>query len=406
MRRTSSAPKGFGLCLPWQRKEELDEFIGIIQEYIDALVYPDPETGKMSIRLLRDDYVAADLPLFTLERPARHHRRRVVRFGRNFQRDDRSGLRPDHEDEFTVRVHNLAARQSQGAPNAQQRDLSGIATRDLMARVLQRDLRKMCSGLKRFTVVLDRSGFKLRPGMPFKVSDPRRGIEQVVLRAIEIADQSFRDGKITIKCMEDVFGLPDTSYVTVDDSSWTPPTTEAVPASAQAIYEANYRDVLRRAGSSNTDTLSRAMRCSASSRCRRTRPCISSTSILERGRASRTTRARAAASPAQRRSSTTSRSCRRRSKSPARPFARTLEGRHRHRQRADGTVTYDDVTHMVTVKRGVGDTVPRPHAAAATLWTIDDDFASDARTYLSGESVEALVLTRTSSDCWIRQTPP
>jgi hypothetical protein len=392
--------EGFGLCIPWQRKEELDQFIGIVQEYIDALIYPDPETGKMSIRLLRDDYVAADLPMFgpssglldiTEDESSGSDEIFNEMIGQGFD--------PITKTEFTVRVHNLAARQSQGAPNAQQRDLSGIATRDLMARVLQRDLRKMCSGLKRFTVVLDRSGFKLRPGMPFKVGDSRRGIEQVVLRAIEIADQSFRDGKITIKCMEDVFGLPDTSYVTVDDSSWTPPSTEAVPATAQAIYEANYRDVLRRAGLSNTDTLTSSdavfgvVALSPN-------PTMYQYDLDTRatGEADYTSTGASFTGAAtlvdaitilQTTFEVTGETS----------FAADIEGQVIVVDDEQmELLTYDDTTHMVTVKRGVGDTVPQPHAAAATLWTIDDDFATDARTYLSGETVEALVLTRTSSD--------
>jgi hypothetical protein len=63
-----------------------------------------------------------------------------------------------------------------------------------------------------------------------------------------------------------------------------------------------------------------------------------------------------------------------------------------------GVVDYDDTTHIVSVERGVGDTVPAEHAAAATVWTIDDDLVSDLRTYASGETVEAYVLTKTSSN--------
>jgi hypothetical protein len=392
--------EGFGLCIPWNRKEEVDAFIQIIQDYIDCFLYPDPETGKMVIRLLRSDYVETDLPIFTPSSGLL-----------DIQEDDASsqddifnemigqGFDPITKKQFTVRVHNLAARQSQGAANPESRDLSGIPTRDLMGRVLQRDIKKMCSGLKKYIVVLDRAGWKIRPGMPFRVQDTRRGIASVVLRAVEIQDQSFKDGRITIKCTEDVFSLPSTSFVTDTDSSWSPPPQEALPAAAQAIYEANYRDVLRRAGAANTATLADTA-------------ALYGVVALSPHAAMRNfdlnDQADGETSYTVVNGSFTG--------------AATLLGPITILQAVFaitgdvdwpedivgevividneqmGVTAYDTATKMLTVKRGVADTVPAAHLAAATVWTIDDDFISDQRTYAAGEDVTALVLTRTSSD--------
>jgi hypothetical protein len=392
--------EGFGLCLPWLRKEEIDQFIAIVQDYIDCFLYPDPETGKMTIRLLRNDYVEADLPLFTpssglieIQEDAASSQDDI------FNEMIGQGFDPISKKAFTVRAHNLAARQSQGAPNPESRDLSGIPTRDLMGRVLQRDLKKMCSGLKKFIVVLDRSGWRIRPGMPFKVQDTRRGIEQVILRAVEVTDQSFKDGRVTIKCTEDVFGLPETTYIATTDSTWAPPSSEAIPAAGQAIFEANYRDIVLRQGAANTQALA---------------PTTALFGVVA-----------LAPDPAMHQFDLDSRAV-------GEPTYQTTSGSFTGAGTLVDAITilqtvfeitgafdlpenivgqaivigaeqmsveaYDTVTHMMTVKRGVTDTVPTPHAAASSLWTIDDDFASDARSYASGEDVEALVLTRTGSD--------
>jgi hypothetical protein len=61
-------------------------------------------------------------------------------------------------------------------------------------------------------------------------------------------------------------------------------------------------------------------------------------------------------------------------------------------------VDYDAVAGTLTVKRGVADTVPAAHAAAATVWTIDDDLVWDGRNYSLGETAEAFFLTATRSD--------
>jgi hypothetical protein len=58
--------EGFGLCFLWQRDgTDVDEFILEVREHIAAELYLDPETGLMTLKLLRKDYVAEDLPLFT-----------------------------------------------------------------------------------------------------------------------------------------------------------------------------------------------------------------------------------------------------------------------------------------------------------------------------------------------------
>jgi hypothetical protein len=63
-----------------------------------------------------------------------------------------------------------------------------------------------------------------------------------------------------------------------------------------------------------------------------------------------------------------------------------------------GVTAWDEATGEITVKRGVGDTIPVAHAAGATVWTLDDDAISDFREYLPGETVEAKVLTRSVAD--------
>lgn len=392
--------EGFGLCLPWMRKEELDQFLGIVLDYIDGLMFPDPETGKMVLRLLRNDYDPAALPLFDPSSGLLD-----ITDDESSSQDEifnemiGQGFDPITKTQFTVRVHNIAHRQSQGSSNPETRDLSGIPTRDLMGRVLQRDIKKMCSGLKKYVVVLDRSAWKIRPGTPFKVTDTRRGIAQVVLRAVEITDQSFKDGKITIKCTEDVFGLPATSYVTSNDTSWTPPPQAAAPAAAQAIYEANYRDVMRQAGEGNAsamaDTAALFGVCALSPHAAMRQFDLDSKAD---GEANYTVTSGSFTGAATLVDSITILQT---------VFAITGDSDWPEDIVGEAIVidneqmavaAYDTATKTLTVKRGVADTVPVAHLAAASVWAIDDDFVSDARTYAAGEDVTALVLTRTYSD--------
>lgn len=393
--------EGFGLCFAWQRTEEIDQFIELVQKHIGSVLYADPETGKMTLRLIRNDYVAADLPTFTPTTGLL-----------DITEDDASsqdeifseiigtGRDPIKNEDFQVRVHNLAARQSQDGPNTNKVDYTGIPTRDLMARVLQRDLQVHASGLKKLSVVLDRAGWQIRPGMCFRVSDTRRGIANMVLRAGEITDQSFRDGKITIKAVQDVYGLPATSYVTPVETTWTPPATIALPAVAERLVEANYRDIYIQVGEAQAGTLDATEAYAGT-------VAVSPNSVMyEYALAIRAQGEAAfdaseigpftgaatlvdAITPLQTSVAITG----------AVNFTSDVVGQVILVDNEQmGVTAFDTVTGVLTVKRGVADTVPAAHAAAASVWAQEEDFVASTRSFAAGEIVEAKVLTRTSSD--------
>lgn len=393
--------EGFGLCFAWQRKEDVDQFIKIVLDHIGGALYADPTTGKETLKLIRSDYVWADLPVFTpssglVEITDDDSASQDSAFNEVIG----SGHDPITDEDFQLRVHNLAARYSNGAPNADDKSYPGVPTRDLLLRVLQRDLRQYASGLKKFAVVLDRSGFKIRPGMVFRIQDTRRGIADITLRAGEIEDVSFGDGKITIKAIQDVFSMPSTSFVTVPDQTWQPPAQEALPPLAERLIEAGYRDMIIHTGLAATRTavdtdafigqLAVAPNTVSHEYKLITRAAGEPT-FADRGIGHFTGTATLAAAIAH--FDTTFQVANMLS------FAEDNEGQAlMFDDEVMELVDFNPATNMVTVKRGCADTIPSAHALGARGWTIDDDLMSDGRTYASGETVESVVLTRTLTD--------
>jgi hypothetical protein len=393
--------EGFGLCLAWNRKDDIDAFIRVVLEHIDAVLYQDPETGLETLKLIRSDYVVANLPLFE---PGKG----LV----SIDEDDSSsqdtafnevigtGHDPLTDEDFQMRVHNLAARYSNGAANADDKGYPGIPTRDLLARVIQRDLRKHASGLKKFAVTLDRAGFQIRPGMPFRIKDTRRGLGEIVLRAGEIEDRSYKSGRVVIKAMQDVFGMPATSFVTPIENEWQGPVTEAQPAAAERLLEVGYRDIFVRSGLAVAESLKDdqayvgALALSpdpASYEYLFATRVDGEPSFQSKGNGSFTGSATLAEDVA--------------------PFQTTFDianlagfdeaniGQailvgNELMELAD----FDPLTNTVTVARGVADTIPAAHVLGARVWTIDDDLMGDTRAYAAGETVEGVVLPKTSSD--------
>ena len=66
----------------------------------------------------------------------------------------------------------------------------------------------------------------------------------------------------------------------------------------------------------------------------------------------------------------------------------------------------DQDAGTLTIARGCADTIPALHAAGARLWWFDDDLTPDQREYASGETVSAVMLTRTSTAMLDEQSAP
>jgi hypothetical protein len=394
--------EGFGLCFLWQRDgTDVDEFILEVREHIAAELYLDPETGLMTLKLLRKDYVAEDLPLFTpssglLEVTDDDSASQDATFNEMIG----TGYDPITNQPFNIRAYNNAARQSQGAPNSQKKSYDGIPTRELMARVLQRELKLHASGLKKVNVALDRRAWRIRPGMCFRIQDTRRGIQSMILRAVEITDGGSKSGRIQIKAMEDVYGLPDTAFVTPVDSSWVPPQQDAQPAAAERLIEANYRDLrVKMPATAINDAVGEGVIATVALAPDATMyeydlatKAAGETDFVVRNHGAFTGAATLLG--------------------PIGPYdteftltgvtdfnTSTLVGQAVLCDDEEiGVTAWDEATGEITVKRGVGDTIPVAHAAGATVWTLDDDAISDLREYLPGETVEAKVLTRSVAD--------
>lgn len=397
--------EGLGLCIPWFRQENIKDFIPVIINHIGGVQYVDRETGKLTLRLIRGDYNPEDLPLFTPDTGLLE----VLDDDSSAEEGSYNeiivkGFDPTTKEEISIRVQNLAAIQSQGEIISNTVEYRGLATRSLCGKVGVREL-KVQLPLRRMTVVLDRRGWRIAPGMPFRISDPDKGINNLILRAGECSDGTLTDGRINIKSVQDVFGMPSTDFIVPPGSGWTPPNFDAVPAPEQRLYEVNWRDFYRTtdpadqnavdAGSSyvailakdppNTQTQGFDVLISTVSGDYDTdeAPTVGFTNWLTLF-------------------------------GDIAPLDDTLEVADENiaqfmTEFSDGMVvmiddehiqfvTFDDITRTATLKRGVADTIPAAHTDGTTVWLIDDEMGSDGVEYQDGETVYAKALTRTSTD--------
>lgn len=237
--------EGFGLCLKWSRQDKISTFMQGVIDHIGGVRFVDPASGLVVLRLIRDDYDVGSLPLFDADSgllgidddnagaQSTGINQVVVRYRNPVDGEDRS-----------ARVKNPAAIHALGAVASTTRDYPGLPTAELALRVAQRDLRAGAGFIKRLKVRLDRRGYQVLPGSVFRIRDIKRGIGTMVLRAGRVEHGPLVDGTITVTALQDVFGLPATSYVTPQPGGWVAPVTTPLPVAVSRLMEFPYRDLI------------------------------------------------------------------------------------------------------------------------------------------------------------------
>lgn len=248
--------EGLALCLRWNRQDTLDVFVQSVLDHIGGALYISRSTGKLTLSLFRGDYDVNTIPFFT-------HGHGLL----GVEEDTGTGSSglvnevvvkyrdPISNNERTVRVQNIASVQSLGGIYSTTKNYPGLPTPELALRVAQRDLKAESTPLKRFKVRLDRRGYQLVPTSVIRIQDLSRGLNNIVLRVGQIDDGSTEDGSILLTCIQDVFGMPATSFVDPQDSLYEEPSIDPEPVVNQIAIELSYRDLYRYLGPGDTAAL-------------------------------------------------------------------------------------------------------------------------------------------------------
>ncbi|MDT4822833.1 putative phage tail protein [compost metagenome] len=236
--------EGFGLCLRWSRQDSVRDFAQTICDHIGAVLYLSRFDGTWYLQLIRDNYDPEALPLFDEDS------------GLLGIEEDENGATSGSANELLVkwhdpitdkdrqwREHNLAAIQADGQVLSTAMDFPGLPTAELAGRVAVRELRERAVGLKRFKVRLDRRGYAIQPGAPFRIRSLKRGIETLVVRAGRIEDGTLTAASITITAVQDVFGLPASSMAAMQPSGWVPPDSTPQAVTQRRLVEQTWRDL-------------------------------------------------------------------------------------------------------------------------------------------------------------------
>lgn len=247
--------EGMGLCLKWTRQNSIEAFCQIVMDHAGAVLTQDPSTGLFILKLIRGGYDANTLP--------QYDETNVVALD-NFQRpamvDTVNEITVVYTEgstgkEAVVTVQNLAQITSQGGVVTSRKSYPGIPGVSLASRVALRDLYAISTPLAKVRLRVNRKGYTLLPGDLIRLSWAKLGVVNMVLRVLAVSGGTLNNGEIVIDAAEDAFGLPATTYIGQQAAGWKEPSSLPAVTTKRIVQEAPYWDVIRNMSAADQTTI-------------------------------------------------------------------------------------------------------------------------------------------------------
>lgn len=229
----------FGLTMLWTRQSTIESFVQEVLDHIQAVLYTDPETGLLTIDLIRDDYDPDSLDVIDPDNAD------LSNFSRKLWGDIVNEIvvtwtNPANEQEETITVQDDASIAIQGGIVSDSRNYYGVRNATLAQALAYRDLRSSGQPLASVDIEVDRTQYLLRPGRLVKLTWPEYSLTELVMR-VQTVDYG-RPGDPTIKAslMEDVFGLDIGAYDTPPTTAFEDPSAAPVDLDPVVIFTLPY----------------------------------------------------------------------------------------------------------------------------------------------------------------------
>lgn len=243
-----------GGSILWDRQIKIEDFTNELVRHIDAALFVSRTTGKFKIKLIRNDYDPADLPLFdesnieSIESPSR------AAFGELINSVTIQFWNKATGKDDSITVQDPAAVQQQGQVIGTTLQYPGFTTTRNADIVGQRDLRALSNPFLSCIIVTGEDGRELEPGDVFKLSWAKWGLANVVMRVTGYALSEGRQTRVRLTCVEDVFATPVNPLFAPPGDGWVDPSQPPEPVETQIADEVPYYEIVQARGQTQADS--------------------------------------------------------------------------------------------------------------------------------------------------------
>lgn len=235
--------EGLGLSTQWRNEGSIRDFLAEVCRHAGAVLSLDPQTGLTQLIPLRDDYDVDALDVITENEVIEVIEWQDAADGEAVnevtveyrERDGRTG---------SVTWANRASIQQAGLIH-ETMAFPMVAQRALALRIAKRECLQRSSNLSRGKIKVNRNAWDKLPGAVFRFSHDGEGIDEVVVRVVNIDLGTLTDGAITVAVVQDIFSLDATlTDVGNQDSEWQEPNADPAAPTEQDVLEAPYWQLL------------------------------------------------------------------------------------------------------------------------------------------------------------------
>jgi hypothetical protein len=228
-----------GLSMIWTRQSSIQDFIQEVLDHIQAALFVDPQTGLLTLKLIRGDYDIGTLSTIDPSNATLSNFGRKL-WGEIVNEISVTWTNPENEQDETVTVHDLASITTQGGVITDSRNYYGVRYALLAQRLAARDLRSAGAPLAACDAEVDRSLWFLRPASVVLLDWPEYGLVGLVMRVTSIDYGKPGDPTLKLSLIEDVFGLDAGDYVDPPSTSWEDTSAAPTPMSEQEALTLPY----------------------------------------------------------------------------------------------------------------------------------------------------------------------
>ncbi len=201
--------EGHGYSRAIDRAEDATSIIGNVLRQIDGIIFVEPTTGQLWLKLIRNDFDPNNLVDINPDNaePAGSSWYQIQGWAETM-----NAVRLTFTDRAMSYGDGLALGQNQANIRGQggrlrpvELNFVGCCTPELAGTLASRELGVVSRPVVKATVVVNRSLYQLRPGDVTTFTWPPLGIDHMIMRIADVNRGTLRDGKITLRLIRDVF---------------------------------------------------------------------------------------------------------------------------------------------------------------------------------------------------------
>ncbi|WP_374415256.1 phage tail protein [Ectopseudomonas oleovorans] len=230
--------ENFGISLVIDSAASAGQIITEIMKVIQGNLIDDPKTGKIRLKLTRNDYGNTTIPELNPSnlKAVSSYTSGSLDTGVNEIRVKYLSREHGYE-ERTAIAQNNALRMHKGDVESQTISMPQVTSAQIAAKIAQRELVAISSPMKSCVVECTRAFSEINVGDVVSLTWPFLGVESQVMRVTAVNLGSLDSGGITMNLVQDVYGVFSAVYSDGSERAWTKPTITASNVTAYEIID-------------------------------------------------------------------------------------------------------------------------------------------------------------------------